>query len=267
MSFERLFRVVVPGVSKRGLSLLLALALIGMALAFTAPGAMAAGVSKKSDAISIAKKMMQDGANTHASSLASPAVVRIITTISGTVTCQACNSDGSNLTFPMPGEELKAFPILSAGSGAFISPDGYILTADHVVDVLPNDPGIESFLLEWAAYDISQNPNFNATYDQALQALQQLQGQGRIQFNYAVTDREVFFSTYYTGQLQNSGQAVGHQITRVAISSPEDKQDVAVVKIELPQGQNDMPYLTLADASNIHVGDSVTAIAYPGDAD
>jgi S1-C subfamily serine protease len=63
-------------------------------------------------------------------------------------------------------------------------------------------------------------------------------------------------------------------VESIVVRSPHEKfgystlpamlrDDVAIVKI----GAHDLPYLTLASASTIHVQDSVTALAFPGDAD
>src|SRR6266567_620869 len=77
--------------------------------------------------------------------IAKPAVVRIFTEINGqlTVNFSATNS----VTFPQGGG--KAYQGLLSGSGTFISSNGDILTADHVV----NPPA--EVLQQAAAQDVS----------------------------------------------------------------------------------------------------------------
>ena len=77
-----------------------------------------------------------DGTNRHGVNLASPAVVRIVSEVDGQVVCKACADDGSDIAFPLDG---SAYALDFSGSGAFISSDGYVLTADHVVDYDNND--------------------------------------------------------------------------------------------------------------------------------
>jgi hypothetical protein len=50
---------------------------------------------------------------------------------------------------------------------------------------------------------------------------------------------------------------------RIATYSPVDKQDIAIIQVQL----HDAPYLTLASANALNAGDTITAIAYPADAD
>lgn len=42
--------------------------------------------------------------------------------------------------------------------------------------------------------------------------------------------------------------------------------DIALAKVELPAAQDNLPHLTLADASTVHQGENVIAIGNPGDA-
>ncbi len=193
---------------------------------------------------------------THGVRLASPAVVRIITNVLGNVTCNGCNSDGSDIVFPLNG---GSYDEVFAGSGAFISPDGYILTADHVVDMDAQKDSIDQIFLQDAINEYAQKAGISTD-----QATQDFQAEGSaIAVTYKADSQKAFISTTYTGQLQNSAQVTSYAITRIVTNSTPDKQDTAIVKVEA----TDLPFLTLAPASSIHVQDTVTAIAYPADAD
>ncbi|HEV2582398.1 MAG TPA: trypsin-like peptidase domain-containing protein [Ktedonobacteraceae bacterium] len=189
--------------------------------------------------------------------LDSPAIVRIISVVIGRVICYGCASDGSNVVSP----QKNYFGWASSGSGVFVSPDGYILTADHVVDHTTSNPGDVDYLLNAAANDIASR--YNTTPANALQILQDQYNQGNLGITIQVQSQTVFLSTAYTGQLQNTAQMISYPLTRVVASSPVDKQDTAIIQIEA----HDMPFLSLAQNSTINIGDSVTAVGYPGDAD
>ncbi|WIG59591.1 MAG: hypothetical protein OJF49_002338 [Ktedonobacterales bacterium] len=196
-----------------------------------------------------------DTTDTLAVDLASPAVVRIVSDIQAQFVCPNCGNDGSTIVSPAQG----AFEYAVTGSGAFVSSDGYILTADHVVDHTVNNPVDTTFILQQVVTDLEQQ--YNVSQDTATTFIQDHANQ--IQLNIQVTGQKAFLSTAYTGQLQNSAQVTGYAVTRIVANSPVDKQDTAIVKVEA----TNMPYLTLAPASAVHVQDSVTAVAYPGDAD
>lgn len=185
----------------------------------------------------------------------SPAVVRIISALQGGLVCHACLSDGSDIVSPQNG----AFQWASSGSGAFISPDGYILTADHVVDHGTNNQADVDIVLQAAAQDIGQR--YGLDPNSVLSFLENHPNQ--VQVIIQVVSQTVFLSTAYTGQLQNTAQVISYPITRIVVNSPIDKQDTAIIKV----GAQDMPNLTLADASQVSVGETITAVAYPGDAD
>ncbi len=189
--------------------------------------------------------------------LASPAVVRIISNVSGKVVCSACTSGGQDIVFPLNG---STYNLQFSGSGAFIAPDGYILTADHVVD-FSNDQDILVDFINAAINEAAQT--FNTTTGDMTAIFNELINEGKVAVPTQVTSQRVFLSTSYTGQLQNSAQVQGFDVTRIVANSPVDKQDTAIIKVEA----TDMPFLKLATASSIKVQDTVTAVAYPGDAD
>ena len=197
-----------------------------------------------------------DGTNRHGVNLASPAVVRIVSEVDGQVICKGCN-EGSDITFPLDG---STYALAFSGSGAFISSDGYVLTADHVVDYDNNDQIILDFFNE-AVNEFAQATGTSQNDAQAI--FLQLVNENLISIPTKVVSQKVFLSTAYTGSLTNPAGVTSFDITRIVANSPVDKQDVAVVKVEA----KDMPYLQLAPANSVKVQDTITAVAYPADAD
>ena len=235
----------------RGASLSLLAALLAMALTpllALAPVAAAHPGAQSSPA---------DGTNRHGVNLASPAVVRIVSEVDGQVVCKTCANDGSDVTFPLDG---SAYALAFSGSGAFISSDGYVLTADHVVDYENNDQIILDFFNE-AVNEFAQVSGYSQSDAQAI--FLELVNQNLISIPTKVVSQKVFLSTAYTGSLTNPAGVTSYDITRIVANSPVDKQDVAVVKVEA----KDMPYLQLAPANSVKVQDTITAVAYPADAD
>jgi serine protease Do len=188
----------------------------------------------------------------------SPAVVRIVSEMAGALICHACASDGSDIISPQDPNN-QPFVWAASGSGAFISPDGYILTADHVVDDGPNNPADVNLVLQAAAQDIGQR--YNVDPNAVLAFFQDHPDQ--VQVIIKVVSQTVFLSTAYTGQLQNTGQMISYPITRIVVNSPIDQQDTAIIKV----GATDMPNLSLADASDVVTGETITSVAFPADAD
>ncbi len=193
--------------------------------------------------------------------LDSPAVTRIVSVVNASLTCTACASDGSDIHSPSDG---STFTYYSSGSGAFITPDGAILTADHVVDHSMSNTEDVAFVEQQAAQDIATQ--YNVTADQALQYLQNHPSSVSINFN--VVFQKAFLSTAYTGNLPDTRHVYAFAITSTVASSPVDKQDTAIVRIDTSgiTPAPDFPYLTLANTP-VSALDNVTAIAFPADAD
>ena len=193
--------------------------------------------------------------------LDSPAVTRIVSVVDASLTCAACASDGSDIHSPSDG---STFTYYSSGSGAFISPDGTILTADHVIDHSMSNPEDVAFVEQQAAQDIATQ--YNVTADQALHYLQN--HPSSVTINFQVVFQKAFLSTAYTGNLSSVDRVYAFAITSVAASSPVDKQDTAIVRIDTSgiTPAADFPYLRLTSAP-VNPLDNVTAIAYPADAD
>lgn len=234
----------------RGASVSLLAALMAMALTSLLAFAPVAGAHPAT------KGAPEDSANRHGVNLASPAVVRIVSEVDGKVVCKGCNS-GADISFPLDG---SAYALAFTGSGAFISSDGYVLTADHVVDYTNNDQIILDFFNQ-AVNEFAQATGTSQNDAQAI--FLELVQQNLISIPTQVMSQKVFLSTAYTGTLTNPSGVSSYDITRIVANSPVDKQDVAIVKVEA----HDMPYLQLAPGNSVHVQDTITAVAYPADAD
>lgn len=183
--------------------------------------------------------------------LDSPAVVRIISDIEGKLICHICGPNNSDIVSPPSG----TFSLKTSGSGVFISPDGYILTADHVVDHTLNNPDDVSSLKEQAAQDIAQRYGLQAA-DVSL-FLQQHQSQ--LEIDFLTVNQTVFLSTAFTGPLQSIDQVISYPVARIVAHTPIDQQDVAIIKVEA----RDMPNLPLALDKTLDVGAHVTSLAFP----
>ncbi len=194
--------------------------------------------------------------------IARPAIVRIITSISGHLDVQF--PSGQTVTFPQGGQLYQE---QLSGTGTFITSNGDILTADHVVSPPP------SVLQDAAAQDvatyISQHPatgiqaSSATLVDQALNA-----GQLKSTAHYDQKSSEVFLSTDYTGPLTAKTLAgvpatIHNTVDKIEKESPFDQMDVAVVHAPF----QDTPSVQLADSSNVQPQDALTIIGFPGNAD
>ena len=194
--------------------------------------------------------------------LDSPAVVRIVSVVRARLTCGACATDGSDVVSPAPGSD--PFTYYSSGSGAFISPDGAILTADHVVDHAMTNPEDVDFVEQQAAEDIA--PRYSDTSEHVLQFLRS--NPSRVAIAFTIMFQRAFLSTAYTGNLHDTGHIYAFDVSSIVASSPVDKQDTAIIRINTSgvKPAPDFPYLTLS-TQRVQALDTVTAIAFPADAD
>lgn len=194
--------------------------------------------------------------------IARPAIVRIITSISGHLDVQF--PSGQTVTFPQGGQPYQE---QLSGTGTFITSNGDILTADHVVSPPPS--ALQDAAAQDVATYISQHPNTgiqasSATLvDQALNA-----GQLKSTAHYDQKSSEVFLSTDYTGPLTAKTLAavpatIHSTIDKIEKESPFDQMDVAVVHAPF----QDTPSVQLADSSNVQPQDALTIIGFPGNAD
>lgn len=238
----------------------LALALIILSLLAevgVAPVALAAGDTRAVTATraeSVAQAVQLDG----------PAVVRILSVVHASLICHGCGVDSKGAVVDIVSPRTGSFTYESSGSGAFITPTGDVLTADHVIDHSVNNPEDVAFIEQAAAQDISQQTGGKSTAADISAYFQAHPSQVQIQTT--VPFQKAYLSTDYTGQLASVGQVIALPITGVAASSPVMAQDTAIVHTQL-LGASDVPYLTVAPPNSVNVGDTVTAIAFPADAD
>jgi S1-C subfamily serine protease len=200
--------------------------------------------------------------------IARPAIVRIITTIGGHLTVYFAPTSQS-ATFPLRG---GSYSLKLSGSGAFISANGDILTADHVVKP-PHDQSLNEFLYKEAANEIANyiNQHFSVsqpyTKDEVIFDLES--GTFPSTPAYDSSASEVYLSTEYTGpqsvsQLADVPSTMHVKVDRIEQESSFDKNDVAIVHVN---NMSDMPSIQLGDSSGVQEQDNLTIIGFPGSGD
>lgn len=204
--------------------------------------------------------------------IAQPSIVRIAAIYTAHITLTLC---GQNITLPSGSE---GYTLGATGTGTFISANGDILTADHVVDV-PKDLLDQAIFQEpSSASDIANllttNPGCHAS--QAITADDV--AAGYVQYagipyavHYSAPRRLVWQSTAYTGGVSNTPQndplaglmaAPYHDATVLSASSVNDN-DLAIVHVDL----SDTPNVQLDNSASVAVDDPLTIIGYPGNGD
>ncbi len=195
-----------------------------------------------------------------------PAIVRIITTLNGSLTVHFPNQ--TSATFPLNGGKYK---LVLSGSGAFISSHGDILTADHVVQP-PHDASTDNTLQSLASEDVANyiNQNFTlatpVTSDDVYASL--IGGVFPSDAHYDTPTSEVYLSTDYSGLINaftmaSIPQYLHAPVDKIEGSSPVDKNDVAIVHVKM----EDTPSIRLGDSSNVAEQDNLTIIGFPGNGD
>ncbi|MBA2392858.1 MAG: trypsin-like peptidase domain-containing protein [Ktedonobacteraceae bacterium] len=198
--------------------------------------------------------------------VAKPAIVRIFTTIGGSVTVHITSTQSA--TFPLNGGSYK---LELSGSGAFISAHGDILTANHVVSP-PHDSELNDSLFQMAAQDVADyiNQNFTTTAPYTAEEALALMTNGnfRTDTHYGQPSSDVYFSTDYSGPSPQSdfkklGSDVRMHVSKIEQYSATNIHDVALIHVNL----NDTPSIQLGDSSNVTQLDELTIIGFPGNAD
>jgi len=200
--------------------------------------------------------------------IAKPAVVRIITTIAGHLTVHFPPT--TDVAFPQ--KDTGSYQVQLSGTGTFISANGDILTADHVVNP-SQDQELNTGLYTIAAQDVADYINSHAqqgaqqvTKDQAAQQLSS--GQLKSIVKYDAPSSAVYLSTDYIGTtgITNFNSLPAGTLTQVDLikkeSSP-DQQDTAIIHIP----KTNTLSVQLADSSNVQQQDKLTIIGFPGNAD
>ncbi|MBE3560320.1 MAG: trypsin-like peptidase domain-containing protein [Ktedonobacteraceae bacterium] len=195
--------------------------------------------------------------------IAKPAVVRIITVTSGRLTVNFTQEKSA--IFPQG--TGQAYRVALSGSGTFISANGDILTASHVVSP-PDEVFYRNAAPDIANY-INQHPELGlpqTTPDQVLQNLMTRQLKAKATFD--AKRSEVFLSTDYSGPLTaNSLEEVPPElhatVDQIKKESAFDQKDVAIVHAPF----KDTPSVQLGDSSTVQQQDQLTIIGFPGNGD
>jgi S1-C subfamily serine protease len=194
-------------------------------------------------------------------SLALPAVVRVTTTYQAQISY--ITSDGTYVTFPQNG---GYYSLVFSGSGAFISANGDIVTAAHVVNVSQND--LSALLIQAAAPDIAQaiddaNPPQPVTTQDIENKL--INDPNTWQGIYQTQQSAVYLSSQYAGSTNATSldELQSFPVTTLA-QFTSDQSDLTLLHVD---GLKDMPTIPLGDSSQVFQGDTLTIIGYPGSAD
>lgn len=204
--------------------------------------------------------------------IASPAVVRIATEYDATLSLSVC---GARTT--LPGND-KTYPMTFTGSGAFVSGNGDILTADHVVhsdkqtldDYILQLPDVDRDVARFLTQACQVSPPITAAdvYNGILQA-------SGIPITTTYSDPKItaWRSTSFTGALTASAPSSQSMVdglmkaqrfpATVTRSSEFQQDDLALLRVAL----RDTPSIQLDKSAEVAVGDSLTIIGFPGNGD
>jgi Trypsin-like peptidase domain len=227
-----------------------------LVMAGSAPAAYAAGIpgGNVSDPV------------VRAVDIAKPAVVRVITFMTGQLTVHF--SATQDVTFP---QSSNGYQIVLSGSGTFITAHGDILTADHVVN--PPRSDLDQYLQQQAAQDVANymnrtlNVNPPITSDQV--AAELASGQLRSSTQYSTPQSRAYLSTDYTGPLnvpdvQSIPANLYAQVDRIEQQSSFNQKDVAIIHVS---NMDDRAMVQLGDSSNVQQQDDLRIIGFPGNGD
>jgi S1-C subfamily serine protease len=192
--------------------------------------------------------------------IAEPATVRIGTEEHATLALQLCHA---TVQLPLGG---GSYDVAGTGSGAFVSANGDILTADHVVHV-PNDE-----VAVFAADDIAAVMNHAGAYDPGcglsspVTATDIINGDVSLNFTTHVIDSHtmVWESTAFTGppNSQVIKDATTYPAT-VVTNSSYDALDIAIIHVNL----SDTPSIALGNSAEVAIEDPLLVIGFPGNGD
>jgi S1-C subfamily serine protease len=192
---------------------------------------------------------------------ATPAVVRIGTSEQASLTLQLCSR---SVQLPLSG---GTYDVASTGSGAFISANGDILTADHVVHP-PDDE-----VLYFAADDIAYVLDDLGAYDPgcgltggAVSANDVANGLVNLKYTVHTSGLHsvVWLSTAYSGPINATSLRDAPSLpATVEASSSYTNDDVAIVRVN----QTDMPSISLGSSADVAVEDALTVVGFPGNGD
>jgi Trypsin-like peptidase domain len=205
--------------------------------------------------------------------VAGPAIVRLATLYQGHIELNLC---GQAVQVPAGG---SGYTLGGLGSGAFISANGDILTADHVVHIDKASLDDEIFQSPQSASDIATAINAHAgclgiNYRVTAGDI----ANGYVQYvgipyktSYSEPRRLAWQSTSYSGPILADSSddmlkallAAQYQEATLVTSSTFDENDVAVLHVAL----TDTPSIQLDDSTEVAAEDQLTIIGFPGNGD
>ena len=203
--------------------------------------------------------------------IAQPAIVRIATIYNVHATFTLC---GLRYSLPTSGQ---GYLVGGTGSGAFISGNGDILTADHVVDIPQED--LQAEVVQVGAADIANLLDNNPTchLQQPVTAAEIaagfLQAAG-IPFTVesSLPRSLVWQSTSFAGAQPSAATSdslivtlggVSNYPAKILKSSPFTENDLAILHVNI----SGTPSIQLDDSSSVAVEDQLTIIGFPGNGD
>jgi len=196
--------------------------------------------------------------------IAKPAVVRIITNLSGQLTVHF--SPTQSVTFP---QNSNGYPIGLSGSGTFITAQGDILTADHVIN--PPHADLDQFLQQQAAQDVAtyMNQTLKVNITQGQVTAELANGQLASDTQYSTPQSQVFLSTDFTGPLnvQDIQNVPANQVApvdKIEKESAVNQEDVAIIHVS---NMNDLAMVRLGNSLNVQQQDNLTILGFPGNGD
>ncbi|HEX8981990.1 MAG TPA: serine protease [Ktedonobacterales bacterium] len=209
-----------------------------------------------------------------AADVAAPAVVRIATIYNGHITLSIC---GKSVTLPTSGAGYSEGVL---GSGAFISAQGDILTADHLIHVDHSTLEQQLFADPTAQDDIATALNTSSCFGfgPAIGAGDIANGfldTSGVGYSTTFTDpvTSVWRDTWYTGALDAHANdpldmmkdlmQVPHDQATILKTSDFTHDDLAVLHVD----EHDTPSIQLGNSANVQTLDNLTIIGFPGNGD
>jgi S1-C subfamily serine protease len=140
------------------------------------------------------------------------------------------------------------------GSGFAVNPDGYIVTAGHVVEW--GEDEVKYALIDQQVYDFYDTTDWTNDDWTFVYANFKVEGEGG-----SKPDREIYVQfNQAEGGINNIQKWYRAELVDV---SPWEQRDIAVIRIE---GKN-LPSSLLGNSDDLEVGNQITVIGYPGAAD